>query len=245
VIEKAINKILTLGEPHFKDVAGKIFSDKRFTELKPEAGPVPADLKIKTLSGVVDYIESNLDDESDYLVHIDDYNRVTLYGKYDAEFCRRKCYIVADSQLKGFRYGQFMDVEEFIISILSYFSPNETLGNLLSYVAKLNDSTSITLNDDGITQNATIKTGVVSQTDKPVPNPVELIPYETFPEIEGVPRKFVFRLRKSSKGVECGIFESGDTGWKVAYIQKIKTYFIEELFSDANPGETLRISIIA
>lgn len=245
MIKEAMEYIIKQSAPNFKEHRGIIFTDKKFLELKPEAGPVPNNLKIKTLSGVVDYIKNSLDNERDYLVHIDDFNSVTLYGKYDQEFCRRKMYVSADSQLQRFSYGCFMDIENFIISILAYFRPNQTLDDIFAYVGKLNDGTDITLMDDGVTQKASIKTGVVSQAEKAVPNPVELIPYETFPEIEGVPRKFVFRLRKGSRGIECAIFESGDTCWKIEYIKKIKTYLEENLIEGAKADEPLRISIIA
>jgi hypothetical protein len=245
VIKEAIEKVNALAVPNYKELDGKTYCDKTMTEIKPKHGPDPKNLSIKTLSGIVGYIKNKLDDETDYLVHINDFNSVTLYGKYDPEFCRRKMYVDADSQLLRFQYGRFMDVEEFIIYILSYFKPSDTLSNLFAFVGKLSDNTSITLGDDGITQNATVKTGVVSQADKPVPNPIELIPYETFPEIDGVPRKFVFRLKKTSTGVACALFESGDTCWKLEYIQRIKEYFKAELYAGAEPGEALRTSIIA
>lgn len=248
MIKEAMQETVRMAAPNYKELNGKIFSDKTMSEIKPKQGPDPVNLSIKTLSGVVDYIKNNLDDESDYLIHIDDYNTVTLYGKYDPEFCRRKRYVNSDSQLQRFQYGRFMDIESFIISLMAYFIPNDTLFNLLAYIGKLSDNTSITLNDDGITQNATIKTGVVSQAEKPVPNPIELIPYETFPEIEGVKRKFVFRLSKRSTGVECALFESGDTCWKIEYVKRIKTYLTEQIFNGEagdNVVASYQVSIIA
>jgi len=241
MIEKAINKVLLLGQPNFKEHAGKLFSDKPLKEVKPEAGPVPGVLKIKTLSGIVDYIKNNLDDEAEYVIHIDDYDKVQLYGKYDGEFCRRKQYICADSELRGFNYGQWMDHESFIISILSFFKPNESRSSLMEYLASLSDNTSVNLMDDGVSQSAEVKTGVVSKSEKKVPNPVDLLPFETFPEIDVLKRDFVFRIKKRSAGVlECALFESGDTKWKIDYIQLIKKYFDEQLKDEAK-----HISIIA
>lgn len=244
MIKSAIEKIISLAEPNFRELDGKTYSDKRFIEVKPEPGPSPKSLNIRTLSGIVDYIKSNLDDETDHVIHITDYNHVDLFGKYDPEFCRRKEYIISQSELKRFAYGQFMDVESFNITLQSYFQKNDTLDKLLSIVGNLCDDTFVNLSDDGVTQTATAKVGVVTKVDVKLPNPVELVPYETFPELEGIPRKFVFRLRKRS-GVECALFESGDTKWKLDYIQAIREYFESQLYADAELGEALRITIIA
>lgn len=244
MIKSAIEKIISLAVPNFKELGGKTYTDKRLIEVKPDPGPIPESFNIKTLSGIADYIKNNLDDETDHVIHIRDYNHVELHGKYDPEFCRRKNYILAQTELKRFPYGQFMDVESFNIALQSYFQKNETFDKLLAIVGNLCDDTSVNLSDDGVTQTATAKIGVVTKADVKLPNPVELIPYETFPELEGISRKFVFRLRKRN-GVECALFESGDTKWKLDYIQAIREYFECKLYADADLSEALKISIIA
>ena len=240
MIKEAMEHVQRLAAPNFKEWEGKLYSDKHLEEVKPEAGPLPKVLVINTLSGVADYIKNELDNESGYIVHVLDYNQVAIYGEYDPEFCRRKCYISAKSDLKRFEYGRFMHTESFIIGLMSFFQPTESLVNLLAYAGKMTDETTVNIDDDGITQTASVKTGVVAKADKPVPNPVELIPFETFPEIEGVPRKFIFRVTKSRGAVECALFESGDTKWELDYIQAIKRYFEEQL-----EGVERQISIIA
>lgn len=229
MIVKAIEKIVSLAVPNYKEIDGKIYSDKKLSEVKPEPGPDPKCLNINTLSGVVDYIKNNLDDENEYIIHIHDYNSVCLYGKYIPEFCRRKTYVSAKSDLSRFEYGRFLDTESFIIGLMSHFKEGGNLADILAYSGKMTDETTVNLDDDGITQVASVKTGVVSKADKAVPNPVELIPYETFPEIEGIGRKFVFRVTKTRGRAECALFESGDTRWKLQYIQLIKKYFEEQL----------------
>lgn len=239
MIQKAMQEVVKMSAPNYKELNGKTYSDKDMKEIKPEPGPIPSIMGINTLSGVVDYIKNNLDNESDYVIHISDYNKVMLYGKYDPEFCRRKLYISAKSELVRFSYGRFEDIENFIINLMSYFQPSEKHTDLLKYVSSLTSDSSITIDDDGITQNATVKTGIVNKEIKAVPNPVELIPFETFPEIEGIVRKFVFRISQRS-GVNAALFESGDTKWKIEYIQLIKKYFDEQLKDEAK-----HISIIA
>ena len=240
MIKEAIEKVLTLATPNYKEIESVLFSDKKMFEVKPEKGPEPKDLKISTLSGVVDYIKNNLDDEDDYVVHVSNHKNVELYGQYNPDFCTRKNYVSATVELSRFPFGQYLDPESFIISVQSYLAPNETMSKLLEKVGNISDDSSLKLLDDGVSQGATIKVGVVGKADIVLPNPVELIPYETFPEIDGITRKFVFRLKKGSRGIECALFESGDTKWKIEYIQLIKKYFEEQLKS-----EKKHISIIA
>lgn len=228
MIKEAIEKIIQLSVPNFKEYEGRLFTDKIMREVKPEPGPEPAKISINTLSGVIDYIKKDLDNESGYIIHISDYDTVLLYGKYDPEFCQRKVYVVAESKLNRFPYGRWMEVSDFIINMMSYFQNESNYTEVLSYVSSLSKDTNIMIGDDGISQTATVKTGVVNKESKTVPNPVKLIPYETFPEIKGIERSFVFRI-ENKRGAEAALFESGDTTWKVEYIQAIRQYFNEGL----------------
>lgn len=228
MIKSAIEKILQISAPNFKEHEGRLFSDKNLVEVKPKPGPEPLRVSINTLSGVIDYIKNNLDDESEYVIHISDYNEVFLYGKYDSDFCQRKVYVVAESKLNRFPYGRFMEISDFIINMMSYFRNEFNYTDVLTYVSSLSKDSNIMIGDDGISQTATVKTGVVNKENKTVPNPVKLVPYETFPEIKGIERTYVFRI-ENKRGTEAALFESGDTTWKVEYIQAIRKYFDEGL----------------
>ena len=82
--------------------------------------------------------------------------------------------------------------------------------------------------DDGVTQKATIKTGITSVGDAVVPNPVNLRPFRTFIEVEQPESAFVFRM-KQGNGVECAIFEADGGAWKNAAMKSIKDYLQFEL----------------
>lgn len=244
MIKAAIEKILDLSVPVINEIDNKKYSQKKLIEVKPEPGPMPGNMTVNTLSGVVDYIKGNLDDEKDHVIHIGDYDFVKLFGSYDPEFCRRKEYIIAKSELKRFLFGNWYDHESFIISMLSFFKQTgegNDFEKLMAYLNKMSVEKGVSLKDDGITQQASVKTGVVSLAAQDVPNPVSLYPYETFPEIEEMKRSFVFRVRESRNGgIECVLFESGDTRWKLSYIKAIKEYFMAQLNGIKN-----KVSIIA
>lgn len=56
-----------------------------------------------------------------------------------------------------------------------------------------------------------------------VPNPVNLIPYRTFLEVQQPASDFIFRM-KSSCGVQCAILEADGGAWKNEAMNNIKEY---------------------
>lgn len=75
-------------------------------------------------------------------------------------------------------------------------------------------------------KKVTIKTGVASVAEAQVPNPVTLAPYRTFPEIEQVESKFIFRMKE---GPRAAIFEADGGAWKNETMFLIKEYLKDEL----------------
>ena len=83
--------------------------------------------------------------------------------------------------------------------------------------------------DDGVSQKATIKTGIASKGEVLVPNPVKLRPYRTFLEVEQPESAFVFRMRDDNGRVECALFGADGGAWKNAAMKSIKEYLMFEL----------------
>ncbi len=80
--------------------------------------------------------------------------------------------------------------------------------------------------DDGVSQSATIKTGVASVEPIIVPNPVMLAAYRTFQEIEQPVTKFIFRMKD---GPSAALFEADGGMWKNLAIERIREYLSTEL----------------
>ena len=72
---------------------------------------------------------------------------------------------------------------------------NQDLQTILKVSGNVEAKTTANYGDDGISQKTTIKQGIASKTDVIVPNPVTLVPYRTFLEVEQPPSEFVFRIR--------------------------------------------------
>lgn len=84
--------------------------------------------------------------------------------------------------------------------------------------------------DDGITQKATVKTGLASRGDAVIPSPVTLKPYRTFTEVDQPESRFVFRMKEDKyEGVQCALFEADGGAWKLQAMENIKGYLEREL----------------
>lgn len=196
-------------------------------------------LRINTLSGLVDYIKSNLDraDEKLYL-HIANHKSVRLVSTLKLDGSREEL-AVAEAILPKFCFNIFYDVEDFNVALQSMFVKNSDREILLKVVGNLKEDNVKTTGDDGVSQAVTIKTGVASAADVKVPNPVTLAPYRTFIEVEQPESKFIFRMQDGPKGA---IFEADGGAWRNQAILNIKKYLGDQLSDEIKNG---KITILA
>jgi hypothetical protein len=139
-------------------------------------------------------------------------------------FKQRATYIRASASPVKFPFGQFMDVESFIIRMQSMFVQDETTATILKIVGNVGDGVIRNFADDGVTQQATVKTGVSRVDNIPVPNPVELAPYRTFLEIEQPKSRFVFRMISGAESPVCALFEADGGAWINEAIIRIREW---------------------
>lgn len=98
------------------------------------------------------------------IVHVISPTEVHLYSSLDAD--RKREYLVeVNAELPDFRFGSFIDHENFVIALQSKFVPNEDRDLVLKFAGTVEDGTVAEYGDDGVTQKATIKTGVASKAD--------------------------------------------------------------------------------
>ena len=100
-----------------------------------------------------------------------------------------------------------------------------------------------TFSDDGVSQQAIIKTGVTTKDAAFVPNPVNLIPYRTFLEVPQPASDFVFRISEGRGGAPAFKLVAADGGlWKSQAVDNVKNYLVEAL---ADVPDREKITIIA
>lgn len=189
--------------------------------------PVAATLKISTLTGLVDYIKTNIDElAGKLLIHVKSHDEVRLYSPLNSDR-EREMFIGVEAILpNNITYNNFIDTERFNIMLQSSFVDTGDKSILLKYTGLVQDEAVKSTGDDGVSQQVTVKTGVASVGQAIVPNPVVLAPFRTFPEVEQPMSKFIFRMQS---GPRAALFEADGGAWRNEAILNIKTYLREEL----------------
>lgn len=227
-IKEALEYIVGLRKPEIVSIGGEQYSDKDLCRIS--FNPKAQRINMTTLTSLVEYIKANVDSMSEkMLIHVQSPTQVALYSQLDDDRVRE--YMVqVEASVPEFLYGRYYDHESFLIGLQSKFVNNTDRELLLKFAGTVEDKSVASYGDDGVTQKATIKTGVASKSDAIVPNPVKLIPYRTFVEVEQPESAFVFRMSQDgSGGVKCAIFEADGGAWKNVAMKNVKEYLQLEL----------------
>jgi hypothetical protein len=218
------------------EIDGKQFSTEQLVKVPTEfSKPIVPAIEINSLTGIVDFINENVDkiklDET--VIHVENYDSVHLISKTFGDKFQRHSYISAGIKHVlegGFAYGHQYEIENFIIAMQTHFVPSKTIDDILNYLACIKVTGSSEIKDTGVAQNMTVKTHVGSAQveDRDVPNPVTLQPYRTFLELEQPESKFVFRLKGNEGFPTCSIHEADSGKWKLDAIKSIKLWLIEQ-----------------
>lgn len=228
MIKQALEYIVGLKEPVITDIGGDTYSDKSLNRISYI--PYAEAIEMCTLTSLIDYIKANIDAmNSKMIIHVVSPTCVKLYSQLDND--RKREYMVeVAAQVPEFSYGRYTEHESFLIALQSKFIDNADRELLLKFTGTVENGTVAQYGDDGVTQKATIKTGIASKGEAIVPNPVKLRPFRTFIEVEQPESAFVFRMRQDERnGVECAIFEADGGAWKNAAMKNIKEYLQFEL----------------
>lgn len=229
MIKEALQYIVELGEPKISNINGETYSDKLLYRIchNPKAAPI----ELTTLSSLVDYIKSKSDAMGEkMIVHVVSPAQVKLYSNLDLDRVRE--YMVeVKAELPQFVFGRFVGHENFIIGVQSMFIPNTDSELLLKFAGTVEGGTIADYGDDGVSQKATVKTGLASKSDAIIPSPVTLKPYRTFTEVEQPESQFIFRMKedKYDGGVQCALFEADGGAWRLEAMKNVKEYLEHEL----------------
>jgi len=206
------------------EICGKTYANKSLARYDK---PVYAgSIKAATLTALADYIENCATEFlRKMIVHIVSPTQVQLMSELDEER-NREVLFETNAVVSGFGFDKWYDQETFMIGLQSNFQMNDDLGAVMKLAGNIERKNDQTFTDDGCTQVATMQVGVATKGDVIVPNPVELIPYRTFQEVDQPASKFVFRI--GDKEVpEFKIVEAEGGIWKNEAIQNIKCYLFD------------------
>lgn len=207
------------------EIGDETFTDRPMHRVSynPKANPI----SLNTLSSLIDYIKAGVDTYGKMIIHVQSPTKVQFYSTLDDE---RKREVIAEvtAQVPDFRFGQFYDHESFCIGLQSKFVDDADRALLLKFAGTVEAGTVAEYGDDGITQKATIKTGIASKGEAIIPNPAKLKPFRTFMEVEQPESSFIFRM-KDHGGIQCALFEADGGAWKLDAMMEIHAFLEENL----------------
>ena len=238
MIKDALEYIVGMKKPNITEIGGQTYSDKKLERISYEPHIEP--FKLSTLDSLIKYIKSDLVvPVTPFFLHIVSEKSVKMLSTLDSDK-HRECLAVVDAEVPRFEFGAYIPQENFCINLKTKFIQNEDRELLVSFAGNVEDKTVAEYGDDGISQKATVKTGVASKTETIVPSPVHLKPYRTFDEIDQPESDFIFRI-KSDKfdGITCALFSADGGAWRTEAKQRIKEYLNNELSDLIEKGKII------
>ncbi|MGU7859881.1 hypothetical protein ACS6YO_01095 [Streptococcus suis] len=240
-IKDALEYAVKLANKEEKIIAadnGKLYYDENVHYLKElDTRPIPPRLYLNTLDSLVDYLKTDLDQLGNkrVLVIVESPKEVIVYEELDKDANRARL-VEVKSMTPDIHFGRYEEASDFNIMLQSRFVDAEDRGTVLEFASALKIDNGTEIVDNGVSQTATIKTGVASLGQAKAPNPVTLRPYRTFAEVEQPASQFIYRIDKSGY---MALFEADGGKWKLDAINNIATYLKSKL------GEQANITILA
>lgn len=234
MLKAAIEKILSLSEPHIEDIEGRKYVDREIRSIDKELRA--EGITMNTLSSLVDYIKKGSGDfkkNEKYIVQVVSPTEVRLFSSLDADR-KRETLAIVKADIPKFEFGSFIGNEEFVIGVQSKFLDERAEENdkpiILQFAGNVKAGTVAEYGDTGVGQKAAIKKGVASLQEVEVPSPCRLMPFRTFTEVEQPMSNFIFRVKDNERcGVTCALFEADGGAWKNNAKANIKAYLEKEL----------------
>ena len=230
MLKSFIQYIVGLSAPNIEHISGDVYSDKQLHRIQHI--PYAQEITMNTLSSLIEYIRSGVDEYSDkMIIHVKSPTQVSMYSALDIERNREEI-VEVRANVPEFNFNRFIDHESFVIGVQSKFvdDPDTDKALLLKFAGTVEAGSVAEYGDDGISQKATVKTGIASKGDAIIPSPASLKPFRTFVEVDQPISRFIFRMKdERNSGVQCALFEADGGAWKIGAMEAIKTYLIREL----------------
>ncbi|MDR1249025.1 MAG: hypothetical protein LBK63_06955 [Treponema sp.] len=225
-IEQLVNDRITV------EVGGKTYTPANLRPVMYE--PRVEETVVHSLEGFCGFINNDIDkriNKTESLIVVNSHEKVRIISKSFGEDLKRETQVVAllGEPLETFPFGRFLSQEEFAIRFRSLFAQKEgdDFEYVLSYSSQLTGGTTIEGQDDGITQQVSVKRGMSGALKekislKPI---VKLSPYRTFREITQPESEFLLRVRMDgNNNPTVALFEADGGAWINQAMKNIVQY---------------------
>ena len=192
MLKSLFQYVVGMAEPHIQLIDGETYSDKTLHRIQHI--PYASKIYMSTLSSLIDYIKSGVDTFSDkMIIHVESPTCVSMYSALDVERNRENI-VEVKANVPEFSFNRFDNHESFVIGVQSKFvdDPDTDKALLLKFAGTVEAGSVAEYGDDGISQKATVKTGIASKGDAIIPSPARLKPFRTFVEVDQPISSFIF-----------------------------------------------------
>lgn len=227
-LREAIQLLLDTGadleDIKFAEIGGRYYTHQNLKEVarKPKAEPIMA----TTLDAMITYIARCRNEiEGDAMIHIVSPTKVLLMSGLDANR-EREVLFLCEAIVPKHSFDRWIDQEEFMIYLASCFCESKDREMVLKYAGTVEAQTVSTYGDDGISQKATVSTGVASKAAVILPSRVVLYPFRTFQEIKQPGSAFVFRMNERPS---FRLIEADGGTWRLEAMDLLETYILSAL----------------
>lgn len=219
-----------------KEIDGEVFTKERLHRLELDSVSC---MDLNTLGSTVDYIRdliTNEEIQTPYIVNIE-HNRVKVYSGLNR---RKDRDLLIDTKplLPHIYFGEWMDMETFVIHLNTCFEETTNLKNLIKVVSTITDQAKVEMEDDGFGLKVTQTSGTtIKKAEEFNINPiVKLIPYRTFTEVKQPESKFLLRVKDGGK---LSLNEADGGMWKLEAQNSVSTYLRNALRKEIENGKVV------
>ena len=220
--------ILEINDHKYVAYKGRL---ERVQTVKPDREEKPDVFEAFSLSGLVDFIRSDVDglfaDASvRHIVRVVNTRRVEVLTPLRGFYKERDRVAFCEALVPIIPFDRFMGVEEFQIMLQSRFAESANRALVLQLSGSLRSEQSNKIADDGVSQKVTINKGVSTADDVIVRNPVVLKPLRTFYEVDQPESPFILRFDEDANAA---LFEGDGGAWKLRAVANIREWLAEKL----------------
>ena len=183
--------------------------------------------KLSSLSGLVTMMKQEMNNyDNPLFVRVVSPEQVDVLGTVRCDMQRERPYVTY-AKFISLDFNDYISIEDIIICLKSRFAPTEDRDYLVQFLGNITDQQSVQTKDDGITQSATVKSGIQLVGEQRIKPIVTLKPYRTFLEVEQPESDFLIRLKDG----RAALFEADGGAWKCEAVKNIADK-LRELLED-------------
>ena len=172
MIKDALQYVIELSQKRVENIDGKYFYFQDGVPYLVNKCHKCETLQLSTLTSLIEYIKQGLDKNSfksdRMVIHVVSETEVRLITELNDDM-GRYAVVSVKARLPKIVLNDFMNQENFIIQTQSMFVDNEDKQIVLKVAGNVEDKTVAQYGDDGVTQKATIKSGLANVEDVIVP----------------------------------------------------------------------------